>query len=105
MSKLNMYYDGNSEWVIAESPEKANEIWLEETGSDEDIYDDMNFTILDGDKEHHIYFEDMPIDLTDEETDEWLDQDPKNGWKKLTKTVDEWITELGAGWCGSSEVF
>jgi hypothetical protein len=102
---LHVYYDNNSEWVVAESPEEAQAIWMKEMGMTEDDIDsdELLFEQWPDDKEMGVRFEYIPEGMTDEEANEWLDQDPENGWKKLTKTCGEWAKKQGKGCLCSSE--
>jgi hypothetical protein len=106
MSNLHIYHDNHSEWVVASSAEEAKELLLKSMGmSEEEWGGDLEMTQLPDDKDFGIYFEDTPKDLTDEEANEWLDQDPNNGWKKLTKTCTEWAEIHGRGHLSSSECY
>ena len=107
MSDLHVYHDGESEWIIAESPEEARRLWREATGyTDEDLPDDeLEFTIQDDDEELHITVEDEEIlkGLSDEEANDLLDEDPNSGLKRATKTCGQWASEIGKGLLCSSE--
>jgi len=107
MSNLHVYYDQNSEWIVAESKEEARKIWRDVLGLKPEDYDDedLEFVQFKDDRDLPIRFEDIPKDLTDEEMDEWMDQDPNNGWKTITKTCAKWTEEHGKGWLCSSECY
>lgn len=103
MNKLHVYYDYDSDWVIAESTEQASKIWREVMYIDQnDIPDDeINFIQEDDDKELSIYYEDIPEDLTDKEKKEIYVAG--NNWWRLTKTCGEWAEEYKKGFLCSTE--
>lgn len=105
MTELHVYYDNNSEWIIAESAEEAREIFLKtyDLSKDEFNDDDCIFTICDDEKEMIVNFEDYPEGLTDEEFDEWIDNN--SGWTPIKKTNKEWVKYFGKGFLASSECY
>jgi hypothetical protein len=105
MSDLHVYYDGDSDWVIAESPEEALNVWREATDISKEDSKDIIFVQEPDEKKMPVAFEDdMDLkDMTDDEANEWLDQDKNNGWKRLTKTCKEWTESFGKGFFCSKE--
>lgn len=107
MYKLHVYYDGESEWIIAESLEEAIELWRGIIGCNEKELpdDELNLIQEPDDKELSITFEDneMLKGLSDNEANELLDEDSNIGLKRIKKSCEEWAKECGKGLLCSSE--
>ena len=103
MSKLYVFYDGEADRVIAESPEEAKRITMEEYGIEEDEAHSTWIQEPD-DKTLSIRFEDDVelFNLIDSDIDDSWEDDGVN-WKKVTKTNREWIDIIGKGILCSSE--